>query len=287
MAEDEEEGGLKPRKAAIDDEFLQHPGSGALVRNPLREKAKSQPILFSSSEYDHNCLDETLSEWHCVNVTEASFREMMSCYQESRGSSLPSKWSRSLSQTQRVALGKIHHLQSAYEFAVNLRKSQYVAPRHARRTRMGGKEAQGAGTPVDKVNIEVSDADGTRLRVENITEGLVLAWNRTHPSFPVRIGDYITRVNDRRLNASLMLEEMVSALDVLRLQVQRAPPERRTSAELRMRGSITGSMDVDATLLPEVADMKGSLANPEKRGAADRRASQTRKRPSVLDGAGH
>jgi len=140
------------------------------------------------------------------------------------------------------------------------------------------------GTPVDKLNIDVSDADGTKLRVENITEGLVLAWNRTHPSFPVKIGDFITRVNDRRLNSSLMLEEMTSALDVLRLQVQRAPPERRTSLDMR-RSMAPGAVENDATMLPEVGDMKGSLANPEKNAATDgRRASNARKRPPVAEG---
>lgn len=270
MGDEEEEGGLKPRKTAIDDEFFQHPHSGALIRNPLRDKSRSQPILFSAAEYQHNSLDETLNEWHCVNVTEASFRDMMSGFVESKGSTMPARWSRNFSQ--RVALGKIHHSPTGYEFAVNLRKSQYVQPRHARRARPG--KEQSVGTAIDKLNIEVSDVDGTKLKVENITEGLVLAWNRTHPSFPVKVGDYITRVNDRRLNSGLMMEEMNAALDVLRLQVQRAPPERRSSME--RQASESGDVG-DATMLPEMsADFSAaSLANPDKKGA------QNRKRPPV------
>lgn len=259
MADDDDEKGLRPRKTGADDEFIQHPDSGAFVRNPLREKAKSQPILLSASEFNHNCLDETLGEWHCVSVSESSFRDLMSHYADTHGTGMPLSWSRTVAVQSRCSVGRVHALTGGFDFVVQLRKSTYVAPRK-KPPRPGDRKGD-TGVMIDKVNMEVSDMDGRTMRVENITEGLVLAWNRTHPSFPVKVGDLITRVNDRKWNSAAMIEEMQSAPDLLRVTVHRTPAHRLASKDQRPTMTLAG----EGTMLPGAGGefTAGSLARPD------------------------
>jgi len=267
--DDGEEGGkLKPRKTSVDDDFMQHPDSGAYIRNPLKEKAKSQPILLSASEFNHNCLDETLGEWHCVSVSESSFRDMMNHFADTHGTTFPSSWSRTVSAQSRCSVGRVHSLSGGFDFVVQLRKSTYVAPRKKAPRPSGQKDAP--GVMVDKVNMEVSDIDGMALRVENITEGLILAWNRTHPSFPVKIGDVISRVNDKKRNSAAMIEEMQQSVDLLRLTVHRTPAfagSRSVSKE--QRGSMMMSLAGEGTMLPGPHGefSAGSLAKPGRKSS--------------------
>merc|ERR1719377_194506 len=64
------------------------------------------------------------------------------------------------------------------------------------------------------------------LRVEAVHEGLVLQWNRTHPSFVVKPGDLIVRVNERYNNAGTLVEELSGHGDTTRLTVRRAEHQR-------------------------------------------------------------
>lgn len=260
MGDDEDEG-LKPRKTTVEDEFMQHPHSGALIRNPLKEKAKSQPILLSASEFNHNCLDESLGEWHCVSVNESSFRDLMRHYADTHGTNMPSSWSRTVSVQSRCSVGRVHSLTGGFDFVVQLRKSTYVAPRK-KMPRPGDRKDQ-PGVMIDKVNIEVTDIDGRSLRVENVSEGLVLAWNRAHPSFPVKIGDVITRVNERKTNSAAMIDELQHCPDLVRMTVHRTPViERRFPSKDPYM-----SLAAESTMLPGAQGdfSAGSLANPHGR----------------------
>jgi hypothetical protein len=259
MAEEDEDTGLKPRKTTLEDAFMQHPHSGALIRNPLKEKAKSQPILLSISEFNHNCLDDSLGEWHCVSVNESGFRDLMSHYADTHGSNMPSSWSRTVAVQSRCTVGRVHALNGGFDFVVQLRKSTYVAPR--KKLPRPGDRKDHPGVMIDKLNLEVSDIDGTSLRVENVVEGLVLAWNRAHPSFPVKIGDVITKVNDKKRNTSAMIEELQHCPEVCRLWVHRAPvaASRVPSKDPYM------SLAAEGTMLPGSEMPAGSLANPQKR----------------------
>mmetsp|Transcript_92357 Transcript_92357/g.177291 ORF Transcript_92357/g.177291 Transcript_92357/m.177291 type:complete len:180 (+) Transcript_92357:1-540(+) len=135
----------------------------------------------------------------------------------------------------RAALGKLRD--TSFEFTVSLRKSSYIPPRNERRRPGGNKEAGYRGSHVDKVNIEVSDQDGSRLRVELINEGLIAQWNRSHPSFGVKVGDMIVRVNGVRGTAAGMIDEMVTAHDQLRIIVRRVQEGRLTSKDPTRRPS--------------------------------------------------
>mmetsp|Transcript_100557 Transcript_100557/g.313442 ORF Transcript_100557/g.313442 Transcript_100557/m.313442 type:complete len:232 (-) Transcript_100557:81-776(-) len=229
---DDEEVGRKPNKASIDDEFLRHPHSGAFVRNPLLDKSRSVPVLFQVSEFDHNCLEEAMADWHCIKVSESGLREMTGT-----GPPMPSSPSSSL---QRAALSRLRDLPSSYEFSVLLKKSTFQPPKHARRRPIEPKTA--GGVVVEKVNVEVRDAASTSLaglRVEAVHEGLVAAWNRTHPVLQVRPSDFFVRVNEKK-DAQGMLEELAQA-DSLKLTVRRAPPERQGS-----RGSVESLAGLNA-----------------------------------------
>eukprot|EP00747_Dinoflagellata_sp_TGD_P168451 gnl/TRDRNA2_/TRDRNA2_194852_c0_seq1.p1 gnl/TRDRNA2_/TRDRNA2_194852_c0~~gnl/TRDRNA2_/TRDRNA2_194852_c0_seq1.p1 ORF type:complete len:315 (+),score=39.32 gnl/TRDRNA2_/TRDRNA2_194852_c0_seq1:97-945(+) len=233
---DDEDYVRPPNHAKVEDDFLVHPESGAHIRNPLCSKNKAvnsqhqpQPVLFSVGEYSHNCLDDALSDWHCISVSEASFRNLVKSCSEV---TLPSAGAvgRDYLGPRRATLGRLKDLPQGFDFVVSIKKSSYVPPRSERR-RPAPKEAH--SIMVEKLNLEVTEfPDGKRLKVENVVEGLLAVWNRAHPNFSVRPGDEITRVNHRRLNAAQMLEEMQTAPDVVRLTIHRAYQERRGSKEL-------------------------------------------------------
>jgi len=259
---DEEDEGLKPRKMALEDDFMQHPDSGAFVRNPLKEKSKSMPILLSASEFNHNCLEDTLGEWHCVSVSESSFKDLMAHYADTHGTSMPASWSRTVSTQSRCSLGRVHSLTGGFDFVVQLRKSTYVAPRK-KPPRPGDRKDQ-PGVTIDKLNFEVADVDGKTLRVENITEGLILAWNRAHPSFPVKHGDVISRVNDKKGNSSAMIEELAHCPDLVRMTVHRTPASGSRSASKLLAGGLPLTLAGEGTMLPGGGDFStGSLVKPD------------------------
>lgn len=267
MADDDED---KPvlHHAKIDDEFLKHPYSGADIRNPLREKGASQPIIFCAGEYEHNCLEEALHDWNVVSVSEAGFRDMVNTWCTQRGIDGAGTKTTALSKSgHRAALGKLRDMSNSFEFTVNLRKSSYIAPRNERRRPGGNKEAGYRGSHVDKVNIEVSDQDGKGLRVESITEGLMTQWNRAHPSFAVRVGDMLVKVNATRGSGAQMLDEMAAAHDQLRIIVRRVQSDyRRTSRDSQRRPSeasnANGALGVGASGDDDGLALKG-LANPK------------------------
>lgn len=231
---DDEDAGPKPNKANVDDEFLRHPHSGALFRNPLHpslEKSRSTPILFQASEYHHNCLDDALNDWHCITITEDSFRNLTAGVQgETAGTSSTLKTtaasslvasSTRLNTRLKASVNKLGELPSGYEFVVTVRKLSYIPPRNRRRNQ---EPKSSAGVTIDKVNMEVVPL-GASLRIENITEGLIAVWNRSKPFFMVKPGDHITGVNGKR-DPIAMLEEMNTAPDSLRIMVRRFPSER-------------------------------------------------------------
>mmetsp|Transcript_53918 Transcript_53918/g.117671 ORF Transcript_53918/g.117671 Transcript_53918/m.117671 type:complete len:229 (-) Transcript_53918:117-803(-) len=225
MGDQEDDGRPKPNKANPEDEFFKCPHSGASIRNPLLEKDTSKPILLQEPEFRHNCLDEALADYTCITVTEKTLREMM------EGG--PALTIDKKSPLQRCALQKLRDVTGGFEFVMQLKKSSYVAPR-ARRMRGDDKKTPGS-VMVDKVNIEVTeDPSGYRLRIENINEGLITVWNRTHETFIVKPGDYITKVNEKRKGAA-MIEELNEAGDQLRISVLRAP-DRTKSKFSNVRG---------------------------------------------------
>merc|ERR1719261_2235707 len=120
----------------------------------------------------------------------------MSHYSSTHGSSMPNLWSRTAALQTRCSVGRVHSLGSGFDFVVQLRKSTYVAPR--KKAPRPGDRKDNHGVMIEKLNIEVSDMDGKILRVENVVEGLVLQWNRAHPSFPMKVGDYIYKVNEKK-----------------------------------------------------------------------------------------
>merc|ERR1719198_1027019 len=120
-------------KAKIDDEFLKHPGSGAFIRNPFKEKGRTLPIIFSRGEYEHNSLDEALQEWQTVTISEVGFRDMINSWSQYHGgaSILPSAveidQSRNAGRSwrspatwcntrQRAAVGKLRDTLNGFEF---------------------------------------------------------------------------------------------------------------------------------------------------------------------------
>mmetsp|Transcript_28171 Transcript_28171/g.81002 ORF Transcript_28171/g.81002 Transcript_28171/m.81002 type:complete len:243 (-) Transcript_28171:140-868(-) len=234
MAEDEGEQGPKPNKAKVDDEFLRHPHSGAFIRNPLLDKTRTTPISFAEGEFKHNCLEEALTDYNFVMVSENSYREMMRM-----GKQLAATQTAKSDQSQtappgspfaRAALSTLTKTSHGYEFVVNLRKSTYIPPRAGRR-RQDTKPS--VGVLVDKLNIEVNDDKEGGLKIEDIKEGLVAAWNRTqHSAFQVKVGDRIVRANARGVDAATpqqIQEELEKAPDLLRLVVRRPAMERRPS----------------------------------------------------------
>jgi len=78
------------------------------------------------------------------------------------------------------------------------------------------------GTVIEKVAIEVTEQQGSVLRVEQITEGLVSVWNRNYPPLQVRLFDEIIQVNGRAHDSTAMLEELKSAEDAVKLIVRRS-----------------------------------------------------------------
>jgi len=279
MGDDEEDGKIKPRKMDIEDAFMQHPESGGFVRNPLREKAKSQPILLSISEFNHNVLDDTLGDWHMVTVGETSFRDLMSHYADTHGSSMPLSWSRTVSLQSRCSVGRVHALGAAFDFIVQIRKSTYVAPR--KKPPRPGERKDAPGVTIDKLNMEVSSCDERSLRVENITEGLILVWNRAHPAFTVKIGDIITSVNLQKRSAHAMIEELQSAPDLIRMTVKR-PAARPASRAGSRAGSRTVSKQ-DARSMSKLALAGGETMLPTgyTAGSLVKPEGEMRRKPSM------
>mmetsp|Transcript_68995 Transcript_68995/g.185930 ORF Transcript_68995/g.185930 Transcript_68995/m.185930 type:complete len:241 (+) Transcript_68995:93-815(+) len=228
MGDEDDDGRPKPNKANIDDEFLRHPHSGAYIRNPLLDKSRSTPIFFQAPEFQHNCLEEALVEYNCLTVSEHSYREMMR--QGSQSALAGGSSSAPTSPLARAALSTLGKTSKEYEFVVNVKKSTYVPPRAGRRR---AEQKQGNGTLVDKLNIEVADDHGGGLRVEDVKEGLIAAWNRRqHPVFQVRPGDRVVKANGTdsyKATPAQILEEMEQASDTLRLLFRRPPTERRNS----------------------------------------------------------
>lgn len=266
---DEEDGVVVPNKASIDDEFLRHPHSGAFIRNPLL-KTGTAPCIFQAGEYNHNCLEEALAEWHCITVSESCFKHMMvpppavlpTSAEASgndgvtspsaplspagpdsprmpdtprRASGQPLSARSNQSTLQRAALNRLTSLPSSYEFVVTVRKSTYIAPKHSRRRAQEQKTS--ATTLVDKVNVEVVEGNGM-LRVDNITEGLIAVWNRTHPVFQVKSGDYFVKVNTAAHDSSRILEELVSSTDTVKITVRRFPATDRRGSRLSHLGEL-------------------------------------------------
>lgn len=232
MAEGEEDTGPKVNKANIDDEFLRHPASGAFIRNPLLDKTRSTPILFQAGEFDFNCLDDALSEYKCISVSETALKEMtMGTIPEttmppsetlSKTGTMSSTLRSSLS---RAALTRLNDLRAGYEFVVQLRKTNYQPPRMTRRRQVEAKTSN--GILVDKVNCEVTPVSGKALRIEAINEGLVSRWNQENQAFQVRQGDMIVKVNAAPKNAEAMLEDMQQSPDLIKLVVRRMPTTSR------------------------------------------------------------
>eukprot|EP00930_Biecheleria_cincta_P074104 TRINITY_DN6132_c0_g1_i1.p1 TRINITY_DN6132_c0_g1~~TRINITY_DN6132_c0_g1_i1.p1 ORF type:complete len:218 (-),score=44.69 TRINITY_DN6132_c0_g1_i1:234-845(-) len=189
MAAEEEDTGPKPNQANADDEFLRHPGTGAFFRNPLKDTA-DKPIIMSRGEYEHNMLDNALSTWHCVSIDEKVFRKMTHGRQPDN---IPEDGpAPAIDVKQKAALRRLDRVTGAYEYAITVRKSQFVAPRGHRRH---AAPINPAAFQIEKLAIDLlPEMDGNRLRVENIGDGLVAMWNRANPFFAVRPGDFLTKV---------------------------------------------------------------------------------------------
>lgn len=253
--EEEEETGPKYNKASVDHEYLRHPHSGAYFKNPLFDmKRRTQPISLPVAEYDHNCLDEALSEWQCITVSESSFRDMCNALPNPNGASLtPRTLGRpSIGRPlQAAALGKLANMPHSFDFTMMLQKSTYVMPRNVRR-----RPVERSGTLVDKVNIEVSTStNGKTLIVDNIIEGLVATWNRAHPAFQLRNGDQIVRVNGKCSDAAALIEELLGA-DMLRITVRRLPQE---SPRNRLDGDEVGRTKTGRPTLKAIPDVSGHM----------------------------
>lgn len=238
MAE-EEETAPKLNKANIDDEFLRHPASGAFIRNPLLDKTRSTPILFQAGEFDFNCLDDALSDYKCISISENAFLQMTNAPPAADATLAMAESATSLSGTKsgtmsttmrstlsRAALTRLNDLRAGYEFVVQLRKTNYQPPRTTRRRPLEAKTPN--GILVDKVNLEVTVVQSKFLRIETINEGLISRWNQENPAFQVRQGDMIVKVNAAPKNSEAMLEEMQQSPDLIKLVVRRMPTSSRT-----------------------------------------------------------
>lgn len=221
--------------AQLNDDYLRHPETGGFFRNPFKDAAQETPICLSANEFEHNRLEDALLDWHCISVSQSGFQSMTHGCQ---GTQAPA------ARSTHASLGRLPG--GPNEFAVTVRKSRY-APTRGERRRVTTREVQHVGTPIDKLGIEVSDVGGSDLRVEALAEGLVLAWNRANPRFEVRLGDHIVRVNNHRNKAASMLEELIAADDIVRLQVR----------PIASRTLLTDAVG-DATLAPSEAS-PGSL----------------------------
>mmetsp|Transcript_71658 Transcript_71658/g.133977 ORF Transcript_71658/g.133977 Transcript_71658/m.133977 type:complete len:247 (+) Transcript_71658:67-807(+) len=232
---EEEEKRVVLNRASVEDEFLRHPHSGAFIRNPLMDKTRTAPILFQMAEFQHNCLEDAMADWHCISMSESSFRALTAPASTALQTSdagisqaldvtvqpPPPMTPATLKSTlQRAALNRLRTMPSSYEFLVSLRKSNYVPPPYRRRR----AEAKVVGTLLDKLAIDVSEVGGRYLCVESVKEGLVGTWNHSHAAFAVKPGDLILKVNDKVQDSSAMLEELLHGPDYLRITVRRSPP---------------------------------------------------------------
>jgi len=234
----DEDTGPKFHKAKLDDEFLRHPHSRAQIRNPLLEK-NTGPVLFQVSEFDYNCLEEVMGDYHTIKVSEKALRELTEGSPKATAGEIPpadpavatatstsSTSSSTMKSTlQRAALGRLRDLPAGYEFQVVLRKSTYVPPRLRRRPI---ETKTSSGIVIDKVNVEVTNLGDKGLRVEDIREGLTMVWNRNNPMLRILPGDILVRVNDKK-EASAMLEECATT-ECIKLTVRRAPLDQRPVA---------------------------------------------------------
>eukprot|EP00971_Amphidinium_carterae_P256390 5090817-Amphidinium_carterae.1 len=41
-----------------------------------RHARRTAPILFQMSEFQHNCLEDAMADWHCISMSESSFRAL-------------------------------------------------------------------------------------------------------------------------------------------------------------------------------------------------------------------
>jgi len=217
MADEDE--GPKPNRANVDDEFLRHPYSHAYIRNPLVEKDRSTPILFQEPEFKHNCLEEALSNYNCLTISESGFKDMLR-----HTSKLdPADGSAPASPSARVALSSLTRSSSSFDFVVTVQKSSYVPPRAGRRRQ---EIRPPHVTLVDKLNVEVTDDHQGGLRVEDVKEGLIGAWNRSRcPLFRVKPGDRVIKANGTEGAPAKLLEELEQSSDNLRLTIRRAGVE--------------------------------------------------------------
>jgi hypothetical protein len=240
---DDDEFKVKPNPANLDDEFFRHPHSGAFIRNPFLESS-DKPIKFPSMEFEHNCLDDALqgAEYHCIRVTESSFKNMTSGANFGEVTleapdAIPKKGAATGtgSPLSRAALSRLAALPTGYEFTVTLKKSSFVEKSKSRRRNAEAKA--GSGTVVDKLNIEVSDAGGKALRIDAVNEGLVTQWNKNNPVFTVRPGDTIVKVNYAKRTSPSMLEELMTTTDLVRMSVCRTCNDQQAISEFERQTS--------------------------------------------------
>jgi len=161
-----------------------------------------------------------------ITVRESSLTDLTNCLSRDATSS-PATMNHL--RTTRASLSRLRDLSTGYEFVVTLKKSTYVPPRREKRR---GKDAQQVGTIIEKVAIEVTEAEGSKLQVEGISDGLMKAWNTTNQIFAVKPGDLIINVNGKH-GCSAMLEEFAAAADVLKITVHRKPSDQPKETTLK------------------------------------------------------
>merc|ERR1719188_638248 len=163
-------------------------------------QSPSVPIKLQQDEFYFNCLHDTLGDWHCVKMSEASLKQLTGpavtgTSPDPVDPGPPRTAPSGTSTLQRAALGRLRNLPHTYEFQVSLRKSTFVPARGGRRRPKEDRIT--VGTVIEKVGIEVTEQQGSVLRVEQIAEGLVSVWNRNYPPLQVRLFDEIIQVNGR------------------------------------------------------------------------------------------
>lgn len=246
--DEDDDGALKPHQASMDDEFLRHPFSNSLVRNPLksprREDGVLAPVVWSDAEFRHNRLEEALQGWKTIRVDASSLNAMS-------GDTLPSLNSMSdvgatsprplALSARRAMLGTLRELPKSWEFYVSLDKSTFVEKPKSRRRK--AEPVPIGMLIVAKLLIDIDVIDSGRdqaLKVEAVDpKGVVAAWNRDNPLFEVGPGDHIIGVNKKSGDGEEMITELNEA-DLLRLTVRRHSSRRASKASTR-RGASKGN----------------------------------------------